>query len=111
MSLAGLEAAKSSDAASAEFYTSRLSGTSIERLEARIGRAIHVLGREGVEEDPEPMLEAAVGGTAVLLVAGDPMAATGHYGTACKGAPGETDAENARLLGKRVAELALKIHG
>ncbi len=78
MSLAGLEAARTSDQVFAEFYTSKLSGTSIERLEARIGKAIHVLGREGVEEDPEPMLEAAAGGTAVLLVVGDPMAATTH---------------------------------
>ena len=78
MSLAGLDTAKTSDEVFAEFYTSKLSGTSIERLEARIGRTIHVLGREGVEEDPEPMLDVAKGGTTVLLVAGDPMAATTH---------------------------------
>ncbi len=78
MSLAGLETARSADAVFAEFYTSHLTGACLASLEARIGKTIHVLEREGVEETPEPILEAAERGTAVLLVAGDPMAATTH---------------------------------
>jgi diphthine synthase len=62
----------------AEFYTSRLPGASLEALEARIGRPIEVLGREDIEQDPEALLSAAATGHAVLLVAGDPMAATTH---------------------------------
>lgn len=46
-----------------------------------------------------------------MIVVGDPLAATGHYGTSCIGQPGPTDAENAVLLGKRVAELAKKLRG
>ena len=44
-----------------------------------------------------------------MVVTGDPMAATGHYGTACVGAPDEKTLENGRLLGRRVGELALKL--
>jgi NAD(P)H dehydrogenase (quinone) len=44
-----------------------------------------------------------------MVIVGDPMAATGHYGTACVGAPDRGTAENARKLGRRVAELALKL--
>lgn len=44
-----------------------------------------------------------------MIIAGDPMDATGHYGTACSGPPDEATAENGRKLGKRVAELCLKL--
>ena len=46
-----------------------------------------------------------------MVIVGDPMSATGHYGTACVGAPDEKAIENGMKLGGRVAELALKIHG
>ena len=45
-----------------------------------------------------------------MIIAGDPMSATGHYGTACVGAPDEATLENGRKLGQRVAELAKRIH-
>ena len=44
-----------------------------------------------------------------MVVVGDPLSATGHYGVACIGAPDEKIAENARRLGKRVADLCLKL--
>jgi len=44
-----------------------------------------------------------------MIVVGDPMDATGHYGTACAGAPDAKTAENGKNLGKRVAELGLKL--
>ena len=44
-----------------------------------------------------------------MIIVGDPMAATGHYGVSCVGKPGEKTMERGRLLGKRVAELALKV--
>jgi len=44
-----------------------------------------------------------------MIIVGDPMAATGHYGVSCVGKPGEKTMEHGRLLGKRVAELALKV--
>jgi NAD(P)H dehydrogenase (quinone) len=44
-----------------------------------------------------------------MIIVGDPMAATGHYGTACVGAPDATVRENGRKLGRRVAELVKRI--
>jgi len=44
-----------------------------------------------------------------MIVVGDPMDATGHYGVACVGAPDDKAAENARKLGRRVAELCRKL--
>jgi len=44
-----------------------------------------------------------------MIVVGDPMDATGHYGVACVGAPDDKISENGRKLGKRVAELCKKL--
>jgi len=78
MSVAGLETARAADAVFAEFYTSRLTGATLEVLEGRIGKPITLLDRESVEGNPETVLDAAAEGKAVMLVAGDPMAATTH---------------------------------
>ena len=43
-----------------------------------------------------------------MIIVGDPIAATGHYGVGCVGVPDSTTAENGRKLGRRVAELVLK---
>ena len=44
-----------------------------------------------------------------MIVVGDPMDATGHYGTACVGPPDVSMAENGRKLGKRVAALCQQL--
>jgi NAD(P)H dehydrogenase (quinone) len=44
-----------------------------------------------------------------MIIVGDPLSATGHYGTACVGAPDGDTQENGRRLGRRVAELVSKI--
>ena len=44
-----------------------------------------------------------------MIVVGDPMDATGHYGVACVGAPDEKISENGRKLGRRVADLCKKL--
>ncbi len=44
-----------------------------------------------------------------MIIVGDPMDATGHYGVACVGAPDEKISENGRKLGRRVAELCKKL--
>ena len=44
-----------------------------------------------------------------MVITGDPLSATGHYGVACVGAPDQTTCENAQKLGARVAALALKL--
>ncbi len=46
-----------------------------------------------------------------MVIVGDPLSATGHYGVACVGAPDEKIGESAAKLGRRVAELAKKLHG
>ena len=46
-----------------------------------------------------------------MVVAGDPMSATGHYGAACVGAPDEKAQDVAIKLGQRVAELVKKLFG
>jgi len=44
-----------------------------------------------------------------MIIAGDPMSATGHYGTACVGVPDTDTIENGKKLGQRVAELVIKL--
>jgi NAD(P)H dehydrogenase (quinone) len=44
-----------------------------------------------------------------MIVVGDPLDATGHYGIACTGAPDEKAKANAAKLGKRVALLVKKL--
>lgn len=44
-----------------------------------------------------------------MIIVGDPMSATGHYGVACVGSPDEKTSENGIKLGRRVAELVKKL--
>jgi len=44
-----------------------------------------------------------------MIVVGDPMDATGHYGVACVGTPDKKTAENAKKLGRRVAQLCSRL--
>ena len=46
-----------------------------------------------------------------MVIVGDPMSATGHYGVACAGAPDSKTKDNAMKLGRRVAEVAKKLQG
>lgn len=44
-----------------------------------------------------------------MVIVGDPMSATGHYGVACVGAPDKRAEKNGKKLGHRVAELVKKL--
>jgi NAD(P)H dehydrogenase (quinone) len=44
-----------------------------------------------------------------MIIVGDPLSATGHYGVACVGSPDSKTKQNGMKLGKRVAELAKKV--
>ena len=46
-----------------------------------------------------------------MIIVGDPLDATGHYGVACTGVPDERTTQNARKLGRRVALLGIKVAG
>ncbi|RAW46574.1 diphthine synthase [Halorubrum sp. 48-1-W] len=74
----GREALRTADRVFAEFYTSRLVGADVADLEAAHGVDVEVRDREGVERDPEPILEAAEAGDAAFLTAGDTMISTTH---------------------------------
>ena len=45
-----------------------------------------------------------------MIVVGDPLSATGHFGVSCVGAPDKEVKDNGMKLGQRVAELAKKLH-
>jgi NAD(P)H dehydrogenase (quinone) len=44
-----------------------------------------------------------------MIVVGDPISATGHYGVACTGRPDKKTEDNAAKLGKRVAILVTQL--
>jgi NAD(P)H dehydrogenase (quinone) len=46
-----------------------------------------------------------------MIVVGDPISATGHYGVACTGKPDKKTEDNAAKLGKRVAALVKQLNG
>jgi diphthine synthase len=74
----GREAIRGANRVFAEFYTSRLIGATREDLEAVHETEIEVRDRAGVEEDPDPILDAAADGEAVFCTAGDTMISTTH---------------------------------
>lgn len=78
VSLKGLECIRRADHIYLESYTSVLMGADIAALERLYGKAPIVLGREDVEQHPEPILEQARSGEVVLLTGGDPMVSTTH---------------------------------
>jgi len=79
MTLKGLEIARKCDVVFAEFYTSLLAGTTVERIRKLIGKPIKLLKREDVELNFEKIvLPEAKEKDVAFLTAGDPMVATTH---------------------------------
>jgi len=79
ITLKGLEAVRRCDRVFAEFYTSLLAGTTVERIEEVIGKPIARLSREDVEINFEKVvLPEAREKDVAFLTAGDPMVATTH---------------------------------
>jgi diphthine synthase len=74
----GRDALAEADRAFVEWYTSRLAGTDVETLEATHDIDVAVRDRAGVEQEPEPILDAAEDGHAAFLTAGDTMISTTH---------------------------------
>lgn len=77
ISVKGLDAVRAADRIYAEFYTSRLMGASIEKLEELYGKRIHLLSRTDVEGEPA-WLEEARNKDVAFLVGGDAMVSTTH---------------------------------
>lgn len=79
ISVKGLEAVREADVVYAEFYTSRLMGSSPEAMEALYGKPVKVLAREDVEQHPkDTILRDALDKKVVFLTGGDTMVATTH---------------------------------
>ncbi|WP_255196578.1 diphthine synthase [Halorarius litoreus] len=74
----GQDALRSADSVFAEFYTSRLMGTSVPEFEAYHDVSVEVRDRAGVEQNPAPILDASEADDAVFLTAGDTMISTTH---------------------------------
>ncbi|HMK45566.1 MAG TPA: diphthine synthase [Methanocella sp.] len=94
----GLEAIRKADVVYAEFYTSRLMGSSIENMEAHYGKKVIVLSREEVEQRPgENVLKDAAEKNVAFLTGGDAMVATTHL--------------DLRLRAEKLGIATLLIHG
>jgi len=79
MSLRGLEEVQKADFVYAEFYTSLMSGLSLENLKAKVGKEVRVVNRGILEEENgEPILQDAEQAKVAFLVPGDPLIATTH---------------------------------
>lgn len=74
----GQEALRNADRAYAEFYTSKLIGTTVADLESSHDVDIEVRDRAGVEQHPEDILEGAETEDVAFLTAGDTMISTTH---------------------------------
>lgn len=79
ITLSGLEAAMAADILYLEHYTSLLPELSLPKLERMVGKPIKLCTRSDLEETPnDSILQDAFSNDVVLLVPGDPMAATTH---------------------------------
>jgi NAD(P)H dehydrogenase (quinone) len=76
------------------------------RMENKIGAAFATSGDPtgGKETTLMSILQALL--IYGMVIVGDPLSATGHYGVACVGAPDSGTVENAKKMGRRVSELA-----
>jgi diphthine synthase len=77
ISLKGLNEINKCDKVYAEFYTAKLFGTSIKKIETQIKKKIIILGRKEVENGDE-IINDANNNHIVFLSCGDSMAATTH---------------------------------
>ena len=79
VSLRGLEEIRDVQAVFAEFYTSLMSGLSVERLEELVGKEVVAVSRRSLEEEEgKEILRKARRGKVAFLVPGDPLIATTH---------------------------------
>ncbi len=77
-----------------------------KKMESKIGAAFTTSGDPtgGKETTMISIIQALL--IYGMIIVGDPMSATGHYGVGCVGAPDAQYKENGRKLGKRVAQIA-----
>jgi NAD(P)H dehydrogenase (quinone) len=80
-----------------------------KKMEGKIGAAFATSGDPsgGKETTLMSIIQALL--IYGMIVVGDPLDATGHYGVSCVGAPDRDASMNAALLGKRAASLVKKL--
>jgi NAD(P)H dehydrogenase (quinone) len=80
-----------------------------KKMEGKVGAAFATSGHPtgGKETTLLSIIQALL--IYGMVIVGDPMSASGHYGVACVGAPSSEDEENGVKLGRRVAEVAKKL--
>jgi diphthine synthase len=105
----GQERVRAADRVFAEFYTSQLAGTTVDTLESTHEVDIEVRDRAGVEQHPEPILEAAEDGDAAFLTGGDPMMSTTHVDLRLRAA--ERGIETAIVHGTTAGAAASSLSG
>jgi NAD(P)H dehydrogenase (quinone) len=80
-----------------------------KKMEGKVGAAFATSGDPTGGKETTMMSIIQVMLIYGMVIVGDPMSATGHFGVGCVGAPDKTTEENAIKLGRRVAELAKKL--
>jgi len=80
-----------------------------KHMEGKIGAAFSTAGDPtgGKETTMFSIIQAML--IYGMIIVGDPLDASGHYGVACVGPPDKLAAENGAKLGKRVATLVKKL--
>ncbi len=80
-----------------------------KKMEGKVGAAFATSGDPtgGKETTMMSIIQALL--IYGMIIVGDPMSATGHYGVACVGAPDSKAEENGAKLGKRVAAIVKKL--
>lgn len=78
ITIEGQQAIQSATDVFAEFYTSRLVGTTTQKLNYYHDVQIQVLDRATVEREPDEILDAAEDGDVAFVTAGDSMVSTTH---------------------------------
>jgi len=82
-----------------------------KKMEGKIGAAFATSGDPTGGKETTMMSIIQVMLIYGMVIVGDPMSATGHFGVGCVGSPDKNTEENAVKLGRRVAELAQRLAG
>ncbi|MBU0989681.1 MAG: NAD(P)H-dependent oxidoreductase [Pseudomonadota bacterium] len=82
-----------------------------KKMEGKVGAAFTTSGDPtgGKETTMMSIIQALL--IYGMVIVGDPLSATGHYGVGCVGKPDAKTEENGMKLGNRVAELVKKLCG
>ncbi len=80
-----------------------------KKMEGKVGAAFTTSGDPtgGKETTMMSIIQALL--IYGMVIVGDPISASGHYGVACVGTPDDKAVSNGAKLGKRVAELVKKL--